>query len=81
MVDGSTKQALSPSKPTRSSEDLGLAFVFTDQGAQYINIGFGLAVPSLPRDYQEDRRNLLQLWVLMEPIWQLHPMNHIVYAC
>ncbi|KAI3574484.1 beta-ketoacyl synthase [Fusarium oxysporum f. sp. albedinis] len=42
VVDGSAKQALSPSKPIRSSEDLGLAFVFTGQGAQYINMGFGL---------------------------------------
>nr|ALQ32849.1 putative polyketide synthase [Fusarium foetens] len=42
VVDGSTKQALPPSKPIRSSEDLGLAFVFTGQGAQYVNMGFGL---------------------------------------
>ncbi|KAF4498678.1 polyketide synthase [Fusarium agapanthi] len=42
VVDGSKKQALSPSKPIRSSEDLGLAFVFTGQGSQYINMGSGL---------------------------------------
>ncbi|SCV26211.1 polyketide synthase [Fusarium fujikuroi] len=42
VVEGSTKQALLSSKPIRSSEDLGLAFVFTGQGAQYINMGLGL---------------------------------------
>ncbi|KAF5707998.1 polyketide synthase [Fusarium mundagurra] len=42
VVDGSAKQELSPSKPIRSSEDLGLAFVFTGQGAQYVSMGLGL---------------------------------------
>ncbi|KAF5690649.1 polyketide synthase [Fusarium denticulatum] len=42
VVDASAEQAMSPSKPIRSSEDLGLAFVFTGQGAQYINMGLGL---------------------------------------
>jgi acyl transferase domain-containing protein/predicted O-methyltransferase YrrM len=42
VVDESTKQALSPSKSIRSSEDLGLAFVFTGQGAQHIDMGLGL---------------------------------------
>nr|ALQ32825.1 putative polyketide synthase [Fusarium dlaminii] len=42
VVDGSKKQEFSPSKPIRSSDDLGLAFAFTGQGAQYINMGLGL---------------------------------------
>ncbi|KAG5788560.1 hypothetical protein H9Q69_012375 [Fusarium xylarioides] len=42
VVHGSPKETLSHSKPIRSSEDLGLAFVFTGQGAQYINMGLGL---------------------------------------
>ncbi|KAM6534493.1 hypothetical protein FALCPG4_004128 [Fusarium falciforme] len=33
---------LSPEKPVRSSADLGLAFIFTGQGAQYVDIGRGL---------------------------------------
>ncbi|KAF5531595.1 polyketide synthase [Fusarium napiforme] len=53
VVDGSTKQALSPSKPVRSSEDLGLAFVFTGQGAQYINMGLGLEQYPVYRDTLE----------------------------
>ncbi|KAG5751638.1 hypothetical protein H9Q70_005694 [Fusarium xylarioides] len=42
VVHGSPKETLSHSKPIRSSEDLGLAFMFTGQGAQYINMGLGL---------------------------------------
>lgn len=33
---------LSPEKPVRSSADVGLAFVFTGQGAQYVDMGKGL---------------------------------------
>lgn len=33
---------LSPEKPVRSSADLGLAFIFTGQGAQYVDMGKGL---------------------------------------
>jgi acyl transferase domain-containing protein len=42
VTDGSVNQSLSISKPTRSSDELGLAFVFTGQGAQYLNMGAGL---------------------------------------
>nr|ALQ32786.1 putative polyketide synthase [Fusarium babinda] len=42
VADKSANESLSPSKPIRNSNDVGLAFVFTGQGAQYINMGFGL---------------------------------------
>jgi acyl transferase domain-containing protein len=42
VTDGSVNQSLSILKPTRSSDELGLAFVFTGQGAQYLNMGAGL---------------------------------------
>ncbi|KAF4443314.1 polyketide synthase [Fusarium austroafricanum] len=42
VVDGSMNEDLSPSKPIRSSSDCGIAFVFTGQGAQYVNMGLGL---------------------------------------
>nr|ALQ32756.1 putative polyketide synthase [Fusarium aywerte] len=42
VTDGSTNSSLTLSKPTRSSDDLGLAFMFTGQGAQYLNMGAGL---------------------------------------
>jgi acyl transferase domain-containing protein len=35
-------QALSIARPIRSSADVGLAFVFTGQGAQYVNMGYDL---------------------------------------
>ncbi|KAJ5605646.1 polyketide synthase [Penicillium lagena] len=36
------EKALSPAKPIRSSTETGLAFVFTGQGAQYVNMGWDL---------------------------------------
>ncbi|KAF4335671.1 polyketide synthase [Fusarium beomiforme] len=42
VASGAVRELLSLSKPIRSSDDLGLAFVFTGQGAQYINMGLGL---------------------------------------
>jgi acyl transferase domain-containing protein len=37
-----TKSLPRPSKPTRSSAEVGLAFVFTGQGAQYAHMGYDL---------------------------------------
>ncbi|KAI7762934.1 hypothetical protein LZL87_013425 [Fusarium oxysporum] len=58
VVDGSQKQTLSPSKPIRSSEDLGLAFVFTGQGAQYTNMGLGLERYPVYRETLEKIREI-----------------------
>ena len=33
---------LAPAKPVRSSTETGMAFVFTGQGAQYVEMGIGL---------------------------------------
>lgn len=35
-------ESLCPAKPIRSSSDRGLAFVFTGQGAQYVDMGWDL---------------------------------------
>ncbi|KAF5555172.1 polyketide synthase, partial [Fusarium phyllophilum] len=58
VVHGSPKETLSPSKPIRSSEDLGLAFVFTGQGAQYINMGLGLEQYPVYRETLEKIRDI-----------------------
>ncbi|KAF7558100.1 hypothetical protein G7Z17_g20 [Cylindrodendrum hubeiense] len=36
------EQMLSPARPIRSSNDVGLGFVFTGQGAQYVEMGWDL---------------------------------------
>ncbi|RSL58093.1 hypothetical protein CEP53_006251 [Fusarium sp. AF-6] len=41
LEDGQERH-LSPKKPVRSSADVGLAFIFTGQGAQYVDMGKGL---------------------------------------
>lgn len=35
-------EAISIAKPVRSGGNVGLAFVFTGQGAQYVDMGYGL---------------------------------------
>ncbi|KAG9508299.1 hypothetical protein J7337_001863 [Fusarium musae] len=68
VVDGLTAQALSNSKPIRSSEDLGLAFVFTGQGAQYINMGLGLEQYPV---YRETLENINEIYSSFGCSWSL----------
>lgn len=68
MVDGLTAQALSNLKPIRSSEDLGLAFVFTGQGAQYINMGLGLEQYPV---YRETLENINEIYSSFGCSWNL----------
>lgn len=42
IVDNLDQATLSASKPIRSSGEVGLAFVFTGQGAQYVDMGWDL---------------------------------------
>lgn len=42
VTDEEEGKALSPAKPIRSTAETGLAFVFTGQGAQYVNMGWDL---------------------------------------
>ncbi|KAF5254445.1 hypothetical protein FANTH_703 [Fusarium anthophilum] len=68
VVDGSKKKGLSPSKPVRSSEDLGLAFVFTGQGAQYINMGSGLEHYAV---YRETLEKISEIYSSFGCSWNL----------
>jgi acyl transferase domain-containing protein len=68
VVDGSKRQILSPSKPIRSSEDLGLAFAFTGQGAQYINMGSGLEHYAV---YQETLEKISEIYSSFGCSWNL----------
>ncbi|CAF3615362.1 unnamed protein product [Fusarium graminearum] len=68
VVDGSKRQTLSPSKPIRSSEDLGLAFAFTGQGAQYINMGSGLEHYAV---YQETLEKISEIYSSFGCSWNL----------
>ncbi|KAF5579706.1 polyketide synthase [Fusarium pseudoanthophilum] len=68
VVDGLTTQALSNSKPIRSSEDLGLAFVFTGQGAQYINMGLGLEQYPV---YRETLEKISEIYSSLGCSWKL----------
>ncbi|EWG35889.1 hypothetical protein FVEG_00079 [Fusarium verticillioides 7600] len=68
VVDGLTAQALSNLKPIRSSEDLGLAFVFTGQGAQYINMGLGLEQYPV---YRETLENINEIYSSFGCSWNL----------
>ncbi|KAF5654405.1 polyketide synthase [Fusarium sp. NRRL 25303] len=68
VVGGSTNQVLSISKPIRSSEDLGLAFVFTGQGAQYINMGLGLEQYSI---YRETLEKVSKIYTSFGSSWNL----------
>ncbi|KAF5606225.1 polyketide synthase [Fusarium subglutinans] len=68
VVDGSEKKAVSPSKPIRSSEDLGLAFVFTGQGAQSINMGSGLEHYAV---YRETLEKISEIYSSFGCSWNL----------
>ncbi|KAG4264811.1 hypothetical protein FPRO03_00095 [Fusarium proliferatum] len=68
VVDGSTNQVLPTSKPIRSSEDLGLAFVFTGQGAQYVNMGLGLERYTV---YRETLEKISEIYSSFGCSWNL----------
>ncbi|KAF5590970.1 polyketide synthase [Fusarium pseudocircinatum] len=68
VVDGIAEQPLSLSKPIRSSEDIGLAFVFTGQGAQYINMGLGLEQYPV---YRETLEKISEIYSSLGCSWNL----------
>jgi acyl transferase domain-containing protein len=68
VVDELTTPALLQSKPIRSSEDLGLAFVFTGQGAQYINMGLGLEHHPV---YRETLEKMSEIYSSLGCSWNL----------
>lgn len=59
---------LSVSKPIRSSEDPGLAYVFTGQGAQYLNMGMGLTEYPI---YKETLQKINDIYSSLGCPWNL----------
>jgi acyl transferase domain-containing protein len=68
VVTNEEEKALSLAKPIRSSTETGLAFVFTGQGAQYVNMGWDLVQYSV---FAETLRQIDDIYASLGCKWSI----------
>ncbi|RSL66807.1 hypothetical protein CEP54_003548 [Fusarium duplospermum] len=83
MKDGQT-ESLAPEKPIRSSAEVGLAFIFTGQGAQYVDMGKGLTQYPIFHDtlkrIDDIYRNLGCKWSIFDELGRSENINKPQYS-
>ncbi|KAK4033181.1 polyketide synthase [Parachaetomium inaequale] len=84
ITDGAGTRDLPRTKPTRSSAEVGLAFVFTGQGAQYANMAWGLrqypVFDETLRHVDSTYRSLGAKWSLFDELRSSDNINKPEYS-